>query len=258
VRGTPSTLGPVSQPETRDLTSVAQDYLKVIWSACEWSAAPVTTKMIADRLGVGASTVSETIRRLADQGLVTHAPYAAIALTPEGERHAVQVVRRHRLIETFLVSELGYGWDEVHDEAEVLEHAVSDLMVARIDARLGHPTRDPHGDPIPAPDGTVPAPPADMLWELREGAGHVARISDSDPGLLRYLASVGVVLDARVEVVERRDFAGMTAVLVGPPAGASAGVSDAGEPAEPRQVELGELAARAIWVLLDGAGSSAA
>ncbi|HEY0217944.1 MAG TPA: metal-dependent transcriptional regulator, partial [Cellulomonas sp.] len=130
----------MSQPETRDLTAVAQDYLKVIWSASEWSSAPVTTKMLADRLGVGASTVSETIRRLTDQGLVHHAPYAAIALTDEGARHAVQVVRRHRLIETFLVSELGYGWDEVHDEAEVLEHAVSDLMVERIDTRLGHPT----------------------------------------------------------------------------------------------------------------------
>lgn len=229
--------------ETSELTSVAQDYLKVIWTAGEWSDSAVTTKMLADRLGVGPSTVSETVRRLADQGLVEHARYGAIALTEEGARHAVQVVRRHRLIETFLVSELGYAWDEVHDEAEVLEHAVSDLMVERIDIRLGHPTRDPHGDPIPTPDGTVPAPPADMLWELREGAGTVARISDSDPGLLRYLAEIGVVLDARVEVVERRDFAGMTSVRLTPPDG------------DPRTVELGEPAARAIWVLLDGAGT---
>jgi len=135
----------------------------------------------------------------------------------------------------------------VHDEAEVLEHAVSDLMVERIDVRLGHPTRDPHGDPIPAPDGTVPAPAADMLWELASGTGRVARISDADPGLLRYLASVGVVLDARVEVVERRDFAGMTAVRVAPPRAADDETPDV----EARPVELGELAARAIWVLLD-------
>lgn len=240
-----STLGRVS--ETSDLTAVAQDYLKVIWTAKEWSTAPVTTKMLAERLGVGASTVSETVRRLADQGLVEHAPYAAITLTEAGVRHAVQVVRRHRLIETFLVSELGYAWDEVHDEAEVLEHAVSDLMVERIDTRLGHPTRDPHGDPIPAPDGTVPAPPADMLWELAAGSGRIARISDADPGLLRYLASVGVVLDARVEVVERRDFAGMTAVRVLPPEGSDAADADV----VGRPVELGEVAARAIWVLLD-------
>lgn len=229
--------------ETSELTAVAQDYLKVIWTAGEWSDSTVTTKMIADRLGVGPSTVSETVRRLADQGLVEHVRYGAIALTDEGVRHAVQVVRRHRLIETFLVSELGYAWDEVHDEAEVLEHAVSDLMVERIDIRLGHPTRDPHGDPIPAPDGTVPAPPADMLWELHAGSGTVARISDSDPGLLRYLAEIGVVLDARVEVVERRDFAGMTSVRLTPPGG------------EGRLLDLGELAARAIWVLLDGASA---
>lgn len=245
----------VGVSETSDLTSVAQDYLKVVWTAREWSSAPVTTKMLAERLGVGASTVSETVRRLADQGLVEHAPYAAITLTDEGVRHAVQVVRRHRLIETFLVSELGYAWDEVHDEAEVLEHAVSDLMVERIDARLGHPTRDPHGDPIPAPDGTVPTPAADMLWELTSGSGRIARISDADPGLLRYLASVGVVLDARVEVVERRDFAGMTAVRVLPPLDggtvADAAAEAVGAVAEPRPVELGEVAARAIWVLLD-------
>lgn len=227
--------------QTSELTAVAQDYLKVIWTAREWSEAPVTTKMLAERLGVGPSTVSETVRRLADQGLVEHAPYAAITLTPEGVRHAVQVVRRHRLIETFLVSELGYAWDEVHDEAEVLEHAMSDLMIERIDARLGHPTRDPHGDPIPAPDGSVPTPTADMLWELTSGRGRVARISDADPGLLRYLAEVGLVPDVRVEVVERRDFAGMTAVRVLPP----------DEPGQARPVELGEVAARAIWVLLD-------
>lgn len=241
MRGSAPYPGRVS--ETSDLTSVAQDYLKVIWTAREWSTAPVTTKMLAERLGVGPSTVSETVRRLADQGLVEHAPYAAITLTEEGSRHAVQVVRRHRLMETFLVNELGYAWDEVHDEAEVLEHAVSDLMVERIDARLGHPTRDPHGDPIPAPDGTVPTPAADMLWELAAGSGRIARISDADPGLLRYLASVGVVLDARVSVVERRDFAGMTSVLVAPPE--AVGAADA------RPVELGEVAARAIWVLLD-------
>ncbi len=228
----------MSQPGTSDLTAVAQDYLKVIWTAREWAPVPVTTKKLAERLGVGASTVSETVRRLADQGLVAHAPYAAIELTPEGTRHAVQIVRRHRLIETFLVSELGYAWDEVHDEAEVLEHAVSDRMIERIDARLGFPVRDPHGDPIPTADGQVPSPSAHLLWELREGHGVVARISDADAGLLRYLASVGVVLDTEVQVLEHRDFAGTTALRVRPP----------GE-AEARPLELGETAARAIWVV---------
>ncbi|MDM8086582.1 metal-dependent transcriptional regulator [Cellulomonas cellasea] len=234
----------MSSPDSNALTSVAQDYLKVIWSAGEWSQAPVTTKMLAERLGVGASTVSETVRRLADQGLVTHAPYAPIELTPLGAAHAVAMVRRHRLIETFLVSVLGYGWDEVHDEAEVLEHAVSDLMVDRMDARLGFPTRDPHGDPIPTADGHVPMPPARVLWDLADGDWVVARISDSDPELLRYLESVGLVLDARVEVAERRHVTGVTAVRVRPPAAGST------EPERP--VELGEKAASAIWLVPAG------
>lgn len=224
-----------SQP-TPPLTAVTQDYLKVVWSAQEWSAQPVTTKLLAARLGVGASTVSETVRRLADAGYVTHEPYGAVELTAEGRRHALAMVRRHRLVETFLVEMLGYGWDEVHDEAEVLEHAVSDLFVERIDARLGHPRRDPHGDPIPGPDGSLDTPAADVLWEAQPGTWAVARISDADPELLRYLESVGLVLDAAVEVVERRTVAGVVAVRVG-------------EGDDARGVDLGEVAARAIWLV---------
>ena len=125
--------------------------------------------MLATRLGVGASTVSETVRRLADSGLVTHQPYGAVELTADGERHALAVVRRHRLIETFLVEVLGYGWDEVHDEAEVLEHAVSDLFVERIAAQLGHPRRDPHGDPIPGADGSLDDPGGQRAVGRRAG-----------------------------------------------------------------------------------------
>ena len=158
-------LSGVSPDETpnsgvRDLTMVAQDYLKIIWTTQEWSHEKVSTKLLAERLGVSASTASESIRKLADQGLVHHEKYGAVTLTDRGRHAALGVVRRHRLLETFLVSELGYGWDEVHDEAEILEHAVSDLMLDRIDAKLGYPTRDPHGDPIPAADGQVPTPPA--------------------------------------------------------------------------------------------------
>lgn len=233
-------------PEPSALTSVAQDYLKVIWSAQEWSDAPVTTKMLAERIGVGASTVSETVRRLGDQGLVSHARYGAVELTEAGSAHAVAMVRRHRLLETFLVDELGYGWDEVHDEAEVLEHAVSDLLIDRIDARLGFPTRDPHGDPIPTRDGAVPAPAAHVLWGLEGGDWVVARISDADPELLRYLASVGLVLDARVHVVARRPAAGVVAVRVRAPLGGGAG--------EERAVELGEAGAGAIWLVPAHAG----
>ncbi|WP_019136794.1 metal-dependent transcriptional regulator [Cellulomonas massiliensis] len=214
------------------LTAVAQDYLKVVWSAREWSDQPVTTKLLATRLGVGASTVSETVRRLADAGLLTHEPYGAVELTDEGRRHALAMVRRHRLVETFLVDQLGYGWDEVHDEAEVLEHAVSDLFVERIAERLGHPTRDPHGDPIPGPDGSLQAPPAHALWDVEPGAWTVARISDADPELLRYLDQVGVRLDVALGVVARRASVGVVTVSTGE-----------------REVDLGEVAARAIWVV---------
>jgi DtxR family Mn-dependent transcriptional regulator len=214
------------------LTSVAQDYLKVIWSAGEWSDAQVTTNLLARRLGVGASTVSETVRRLVDQGLVDHPPYGAVTLTGAGRSHAVAMVRRHRLIETFLVERLGYTWDEVHEEAEVLEHAVSDLMVQRIDDALGRPARDPHGDPIPSVDGTVRMPSARRLWDLTSGRGTVARISDADPVLLRYFAEVGLGLDATVVVRERRDAVGVISIQV-----------------DGRDVELGEVAACAVWIV---------
>lgn len=228
----------MSIPTTPELSAVTQDYLKVVWSAREWSDQPVTTKMLAGRLGVGPSTVSETVRRLADSGLVTHQPYGAVELTADGERHALAVVRRHRLIETFLVEVLGYGWDEVHDEAEVLEHAVSELFVERIAAQLGHPVRDPHGDPIPAADGSIQVPPATQLWDVPPGEFAVARISDADPELLRYVETVGLVLDAPLTVVERRAVAGVVSVRVGP-----AGADDR------RTVDLGEVAGRAIWLV---------
>ena len=216
---------------TQSLTPVAQDYLKVIWSAQEWTDRPVTTKALASRLGVGTSTVSETVRRLVDAGLVSHEPYGAVGLTDEGRAHALQMVRRHRLLETFLVAQLGYGWDEVHDEAEVLEHAVSDGFVERIATLLGDPVRDPHGDPIPGPDGSVRVPPARALWESQAGRWRVARISDADPELLRYLASVGLVVDAHVEVT-RQEVAGVVTVTF----------------TDGAHVDLGEAAASAIWL----------
>lgn len=228
--------------EPGGLTAVGQDYLKAIWNAQEWSPkdAPhkVSTKMLAEKIGVSASTASESIRRLAEQGLVDHEKYGAVSLTEAGRRAALEMVRRHRLLETFLVNELGYGWDEVHDEAEVLEHAVSDRLVARIDAKLGFPQRDPHGDPIPASDGQVPTPPARQLWACADGdRGTVARISDADPEMLRYFADVGINLDSRLRVLTRREFAGMISVAIEAADGAEA------------TVDLGSPAARAIWVI---------
>jgi DtxR family Mn-dependent transcriptional regulator len=225
-----------------DLSTVAQDYLKVIWTAQEWSREKVSTKMLAARIGVSASTASESIRKLADQGLVDHEKYGAVTLTAAGRDAALAMVRRHRLMETFLVRELGYSWDEVHDEAEILEHAVSDRMLTRIDAKLGYPTRDPHGDPIPAADGRVPTPNARQLSVCQDGdTGTVARISDSDPEMLRYFSDVGISLDSRLLVLARRDFAGMISVAIKS--------ADAGEHEPGTTVDLGSLAAQAIWIV---------
>jgi DtxR family transcriptional regulator, Mn-dependent transcriptional regulator len=224
--------------ENNELTAVAQDYLKVIWNAQEWSRERVSTKMLAEKLGVSASTASESIRKLAEQGLVDHEKYGAVTLTESGRRAALAMVRRHRLLEAFLVKELGYSWDEVHDEAEVLEHAVSDRLVARIDAKLGFPQRDPHGDPIPGSDGQVPKPPARQLWSCDDGdAGTVARISDADPEMLRYFDSIGISLDSRLRVLTRREFAGMISIAV-----------ESGDGA-PTTVDLGRPAAQAIWMV---------
>lgn len=232
-----------------ELTPVAQDYLKAVWSAQEWSDEKVTTKHLADRLGVGASTVSETVRRLCGQGLLEHERYGSIRLTDDGRRLALVMVRRHRLLETFLVDQLGYGWDEVHDEAEVLEHAVSDVFVERMAARLGNPSRDPHGDPIPAADGTVVRPDAVPLSSMHAGeSGVVVRISDADPEALRYLAELGLDLDVRVEVTTRREFAGTVAVAWtgAGPGGAERDLAER-DVAE-RVADLGLLAASRVWV----------
>lgn len=220
------------------LTAVAQDYLKVIWTSQEWSLEKISTKMLAEKIGVSASTASESIRKLTEQGLVDHEKYGAVTLTEPGRQAALAIVRRHRLLEAFLVNELSYGWDEVHDEAEVLEHVVSDRLIARIDAKLGFPLRDPHGDPIPATDGQVPTPPARQLWDCGDGdIGTVARISDADPEMLRYFDSVGINLDSQLRVLTRREFAGMVSVAI-------ESVNDTAT-----TIELGSPAAQAIWVV---------
>lgn len=176
-----------------ELSSTAQDYLKVIWSATEWAPGPVTVTLLATRMGVRKATVSDAVRRLVDSGLLAHEPYGGVELTDLGREHAVGMVRRHRVLETFLVETLGYGWDEVHDEAESLEHAVSDTLIDRVDALLGHPRRDPHGDPIPSKDGRPHLPEAMLLTDAPAGAPLIVeRISDADPAVLRTLAGRGI------------------------------------------------------------------
>jgi DtxR family Mn-dependent transcriptional regulator len=182
-----------------DLSPSTQDYLKALWSLGEWDPAAVTVTALAERLGLRTSTTSDGLRKLVSQGFVEHAPYGAIVLTEAGTAHALAMVRRHRLLETYLASELGYSWDEVHDEAESLEHAVSDTFLERIDAVLGHPTRDPHGDPIPPAAGEHSTPDAVRLSSLPVGtSATVSRISDSSPDRLRAFAAAGIRPDAVV------------------------------------------------------------
>lgn len=215
------------------LSESTQNYIKAIWSLGEWSDEPVTASRLAARAGVKLSTASDAIRKLKDQGLVNHAPYGAVHLTEQGQALAVAMVRRHRLIETFLVEVLGYSWDEVHSEAEVLEHAVSDVLVERISAQLGNPDRDPHGDPIPAADGTVVRPQAVLLSSIETGGiFRVERISDADPELLRFVEAQGIAYGSRLEVKPPAPYSESIEVSV-----------DAGAP-----VLLGIGALRAIWV----------
>lgn len=217
-----------------ELSTSSQNYLKAVWGLQEWSEDPITPTAVAEKAGVRLSTASDAIRKLTEQGLLGHTPYGAVTLTSQGRAHAVAMVRRHRLIETFLVQVLGYTWDEVHDEAEHLEHAVSDLMVDRIDTHLGHPQRDPHGDPIPARDGTVTRPDAVLLTEVPPGGSvRAERISDDDPDLLRFFAERGIGVGAVLHVREGAPFSGSVEVAV---EGADA------------LVPLGRPATDAIWV----------
>ena len=181
---------------------VADDYLKTIYHHTEWQAEPVTPSRLASELGLAPSSVTEMVQKLAAQGLVTHRPYGPVTLTAEGKRRAAAVIRRHRLVETWLVREFGYAWDEVHDEAEVLEHTISDRLLEGIAERLGHPRFDPHGDAIPDAEGTVHREPFVLLAGAAPGhTGRVLRVSDRDPALLRACENAGIDVGHTVTVV---------------------------------------------------------
>ncbi|MDR6268526.1 DtxR family Mn-dependent transcriptional regulator [Arthrobacter russicus] len=217
-------------------SSSVEDYVKTIYGYTEWQDKPINSSQLAARLGVANSSVSEMVRKLKDSGLVDHQPYGSIRLTEKGLALALSMVRRHRLLETYLAQELGYRWDQVHDEAETLEHAVSDTFIERLSAKLGHPVRDPHGDPIPGPDGRIELPSAHRLAELDSGhRGQIIRISDENPSLLRYLDDERIELDAAVEVVGRRPFGGALVVRFG-----------AGEAS--RELDVSDEVGSALWV----------
>lgn len=216
-----------------NLSSNAQDYLKVIWGISEWSDSAATVSLLAERTGMKPSTVSGAMTKLASQGYVDKTPYGSITLTEEGTNVAVAMVRRHRLLESFLVTVLEYSWDEVHDEAERLEHAVSDLMINRIDLHLGFPTHDPHGDPIPTADGHIEPLAAGKLSDAKiPGRFTVARIADTDSEMLRFFSNSGIVVGSSVDVGEPSPYSGGLPVTVD------------GNP-----VTLGGEATDAIWVV---------
>lgn len=220
-----------------DLSTSTQNYLKGIWALSEWSDTPVTPSSVAKHLGLRKSTVSDGVRKLGEQGLVEHKPYGAVELTDTGRTYAVAMIRRHRLIETFLVEALGYTWDQVHDEAENLEHSVSDFMVDRIDAFLDYPSRDPHGDPIPSASGRVDTPAAVPLTGVQPGQkATIERIADDDPKLLQFFDSHGLVVGATLEVGEGAPYSGAVAVRL-------AGAAEA--------VPLGEEATDSVFVRVD-------
>jgi DtxR family Mn-dependent transcriptional regulator len=197
------------------LTGQAEDYLKAIYEIERDGEAAATTA-IAERLKIAPASVSGMIRRLGRQGLVAVERYRGARLTAKGKRVALQMIRRHRILESYLVTRLSYGWDGVHEEAERLEHAASPELIERMAAALGHPEVDPHGAPIPRPDGTVDDARLRSLNDLEVGGrATVARMSDRDPALLRYLAELGVRPGVELRLVDRAPFDGPLTVAVG-------------------------------------------
>jgi DtxR family Mn-dependent transcriptional regulator len=191
-------------------SEAVENYAKAIYSLqTRAGGEPVSTNDIAERMEVTPASASSMVKKLADLGLVAHVPYKGVQLTANGERLALEVLRHHRLLELYLADQLGVPWDRVHEEAEALEHVLSEDLEARIAAKLGNPTRDPHGDPIPNAQLQVEERATRSLTELSAGdRGRFVRISDSDPAMLRYLSDRGVQLGDELEVVERQPFDG--------------------------------------------------
>jgi len=193
-----------------------EDYTKAIFSLESRGEEPVSTNALAQRLGITPGSVSAMLRKLDELGVISHVPYRGVRLTADGRRLALEVIRHHRLLERFLADALDMPWDRVHDEAEILEHVLSDDLEALIAAKLGHPTVDPHGDPIPTADLQLEERLTHSLASLQSGArGVFARVSDSDPEMLRYLADRGIAPGDRFLVRDRQPFDGPLFVVFG-------------------------------------------
>lgn len=200
--------------DVQQRSPAVEDYLKAIYSLTV-RADTASTNDLAARLGVSTGSVSAMVGRLAEEGLVTHAPYRGASLTEEGRTTALRVVRRHRLIELFLADSLGMPWEDLHDEAEILEHAVSDRLIDLIAEKLGNPQFDPHGDPIPGRDLKIEPRPTIGLAALEPGeSGIFVRVSDSNPEMLKFLTDQGIGIGDRVEMIGRQPFDGPVIVRI--------------------------------------------
>jgi DtxR family Mn-dependent transcriptional regulator len=206
----------MAHPEQIGRSSAVEDYTKAIYALERRAHEPVTTNALAERLGVTPASASGMVKRLGELGLVVHEPYRGVALTDDGRRVALEVIRHHRLLELYLVETLGVPWDRVHAEAEVLEHVLSEELEELIAAKLGDPTHDPHGDPIPTRELTIDEGATESLHTLDPGArGTFARVSDSDPHMLRFLAERGIAPGDTFEVLDKQPFDGPLFVRFG-------------------------------------------
>jgi len=197
------------------LSPTVEDYVKAIYLLHQ-AFGKVTTTHLAEHLGFAPPSVTSMLQKLAKLNLVIYTPYHGAVLTAVGQHLALEVLRHHRLVELFLVEALGYSWEEVHTEAEVLEHVLSERLEARIDAHLGHPTVDPHGDPIPFLDGTLPELPCQPLTHLPlESPARIVRVTDQNPSHLRYLAELRLIPGVVITVRARAPFDGPLSVGVG-------------------------------------------
>ena len=221
------------------MSPAAQDYLKALYLEGEPDSRAdeslVSTTTLSQRLGVSAASATNMLKKLDALGLVSHVPYHGAELSDNGRRVALEVIRHHRLLETYLAEALGVPWDEVHAEAEVLEHVLSEGLEERIAAHLGHPTLDPHGPPIPSKDGSVPRISERRLWDASIGERVlVERVSDAHPDGLRYLARIGIRPGTPLVVTGRGPVGGPLFVEA----------PESGPPAQALSREIAE----AVWV----------
>src|SRR5947209_5681914 len=205
-----------ARDQAPERTSAIEDYAKAIYAVERRGSEPVTTNGVADRLGVTPASASGMVKRLDELGLVEHQRYKGVSLTDNGRRVALEVMRHHRLLELYLVKSLGVPWDRVHEEAEVLEHVLSEQLEELIAAKLGDPTVDPHGDPIPTRELTIEEGTTDRLQALEPGThARFTRVSDSDPEMLRWLAERGIAPGDELEVIDKQPFDGPLFVRFG-------------------------------------------